>query len=294
MSYDLSRGDWTYTYVLDSGDTEAHIYVGPALQVPSGSLYPTYFTDEEDAETFASKFASSIECFYDDGIPLGATVEYAAAYEVNPGDWGVEAVVVIPADRSYGAISAQIRNVNGGDNAFTNIAIDRNPPSPPPVNTAAGVTLEIYNPSTGAIYSSGAHDILSNTYYETPIRAYPTAMDATFASWYNSYIPNTILSGITNNTAVGVGDYIESMTLEGNTYAGTAVTSEGRYEAWAYGVYRGNAVSGYIRVDVGKYAYPDGYRDFDGDLIIWKYGSLSIDPATFSDQYDVLFPKTLP
>jgi hypothetical protein len=233
-----------------------------------------------------------IEFIDDDGLSAG-TVVVAGAYEVSPGDWAVEAIIELPDDGSYGALSVQITNPSAPTpNNYTNITIVRNEANPPTPDEVVNIDLRIYDPNdkTGALYyDSGAQTILSSTYDEKLGRTFPTNFDTLFASWYSTYI-SELTNVVTNQDAVPwTGETIESMTLAGNEWA-TEQTSSTSYKAWFSAVYR-NVDSSYQRVGLGKRIGGDSYRVMPGDIIVWKYFDMDI--AAYDLIYNMNFQQYL-
>jgi hypothetical protein len=302
MSYDLSSGAWTYRYILDPDDSFANIEIGPAQADATGEFYPTYFTIEQDADTFAAGLAANsstyVEFIDGDGIPGydgtsdGTQIIYANAYNsgTTVDQWSVKAIVQLPVDGSYGTIVLKIKNPNApAPNNTTSIAIIRDEEAPPSYTTASDIDVWIQDPANSTYYQSGAQSIPSATFYENPTsRTYPTALDAVYTSFYNSYIPE--LTYISYGSGTGLGDYVQSMTVNGVNYA-YEDQGGGTYNAWAYAVYR-NDGSDYIRTEIGQREYASSYMNREGDLIVWVYGKMN--NLDYDDYYNGLFPDRLP
>ncbi|MDR0519752.1 MAG: hypothetical protein LBG82_06850 [Clostridiales Family XIII bacterium] len=299
MSYDLSSGDFTYTYVLSADETEAYIQVGPASFV-NDTLVPTYFSSEADAQNVAD---NGIEISAEDDGIAGAYVAYAAPFEFDPGQWAVVAVIGLPDDGSFGALSVKVTNVNDINLRHTTLTICRNETEPSQDTEADNVTVRFYY-SVGypfvketLLEEAGNISVLSNDYYEQgSTRTYPTGMDALWHIAYSASYPWLPASGgIESVYYPGQGEFIRALTLDGTRYATQEDPNDPLYEqAWMYGVYRyAQATDEWVRVHVAEHAGSDSFRVYDDDLIIWKYGDSQTDPNKWEGDYETLFPDTL-
>ncbi|MDR3364058.1 MAG: hypothetical protein LBS91_03810 [Clostridiales Family XIII bacterium] len=295
ISYDdITYGQNQYVYVLDYDQDAQDIYLGPSTDGET----PTWFDRYEDAIDWMS-----YEVIDSDGIDGNLVEVYWDADERDEvaGHWESVAYVYLPEDGSYGTISIKAIKTNPDDTTdytFTSITIIRNQEDAPAPDKVDDVDVWIYDPAdnTGmTVYKSDPQAILSNTYYEDPPRTFPTAMDATYESWYNQYIP--FLTNITVSTpppTPWIGTRIVEMTVHSVEWA-LEDNGDGTYDSWLYAVYRDPDQTGtYTRIDIAEYIGADSYRDFAGDVIVWKYGwNLSTNPVVFAGQYDNIFGSTL-
>jgi hypothetical protein len=302
MSYDLSGGGFTYTYVLAPTDTEVYIQVGPAtLDGSTGTLVPSYFSDQDDADAFALGLMDNdpdyVEFMTGDGLSAG-TVVYADSYTVSAStDWAVEAVIDIPDDDTYGSQSVKITNPEGtAPNNYLNITIVRNEAGAPTPDTVANVDVWVFDPAddSGRLhYSSGTKNILSNTYYENDDPSYityPTGFDALFATWYNSTIPELTSIRIALPYTPWIGDFVYSMTVAGEPYA--TVYDGALWSGWFSALYRNDTASGeYERVEIGERIGGSSYACQPGDIIVWKYFKTSL--AAYDEVYNSYFHEHL-
>ncbi|MDR1214527.1 MAG: hypothetical protein LBK54_10670 [Propionibacteriaceae bacterium] len=270
--YMVSLGD--YTYVLNYGDTD----VFP--RVTAGDEYgPTYFDSSADAESI------EIATRMDDGITGGVVDFYAADTGMG---WYDNMWLAVDGDDTYGAMSFGVCNplATGltcpaapalSDTNSTSITVMRL--ADDFVADVASISVRVYDPAVPGTnyYEADGVTILANTFYEDLNTNYPSALDATYQMWYNGTIPE--LSGISYRFYPGIGDLVESMTVDGTAYPNPI--SEG---VWLYGVYQFDGTD-WVRTEVSKYAGSDVYRLFEGDLVVWRFGPV--------EYYDLLLPKVL-
>jgi hypothetical protein len=285
MSYDDSPGGgiYQYTYVLDPNDPyytpEVYLQVGPA----DSNALPSYFDSEADAQDVID---NGIDIISGDGIE-GAYVAYAAPFEFNPGEWVVEAVIELPDDDSYGAISVKVTNTaydgTAAKDPYTNITIVRQ--SYQTVTSVSGInsTVALTNSSYAQLTLAktlSSQTIAYNTFSELyPNRNFPTAADGTYQPWYdNTYaapVGQTTITNVHSTYSPGIGYLLDSITANSTQYDNEGDDPDGR--SWLFAVYRNGS-----RVELSKYIGFDSFRLFPGDHIQWRYW--------YYDDYDNVFP----
>jgi hypothetical protein len=302
MSYDLSGGELTYSYVLAPGETEIYIQVGPAtMDVSAGELVPSYFSNQTDADELAEGMLDNdpdyIEFMTGDGLLTG-TVVYAASYVAySSTDWGVEAIIELSDFDSYGALSVKITNPEGtGPNNYVNLTIARNEADAPTPDTVANVDVWVYDPAdtTGRLhYSSGTKSILSNEFYENADPSYityPTGLDALFSTWYETTIPEVTVIQTERPVTPWIGDRVVSMNVNDITYA---AEGEGVIQtSWFSALYRNDTASGeYERLEIGQRIGGSSYYCQPGDILVWKY--FEMDLTEYDEIYNTYFHEHL-
>jgi hypothetical protein len=262
MSYEFGpNGNYVYTYDNLQWDPSIPRSIGAILTAgPSSNIFiPSYFDSEEDA--LAVKWS-----FIDDGSVYAVQFTDKGAYDDGTG-WVAYAVVevfdnVIPTQ--FGSVSVQALNPNAtdpytGDLPYVNFTLQINEEGTPAYTSALHVGYQIWDPVSGTPLQAYATTI-TNDFYETDTRTYPTVMDGVVEMLYGR-----LIGGYTVNSFLGIGDMVTSFTINGIIY-GTDVVN-----GWQYRVYR-QAGPYHVILPMSAVIGPDALKLTDNDIVVWKYG----------------------
>jgi hypothetical protein len=174
------------------------------------------------------------------------------------------ATVTLPADGTYGSLSVMVENTATG--VTTNVTIVRQEGGTPTYTSVNGIDVRVVDPLSGTVYSADQMAVQAVDYHEDTDRTFPTGLDGIRHA--DLYVPafKTDVTGITYDYVPNLGDYVDSMTVNGTAQSTTDT------EGWQYRVYRDTGTR-HDMVPLSEVVGADSLMLRVGDILLWKYAA---------------------